>query len=217
MCVNEFFFSLSLPSKKRKPVWVEWEDPLWSHQWVIYRRSSSVITSMRWYISNTFPFIDMFEFAIKETDSSVSVFILAIVGLLLKIRLMLPRCQWLAALLTVGFGQHVHTDSLQGHTWADCSSIKCLSRPNHSRGLLTGFFHLWDSIQRPLISKEKSLIKLKQIESCQRLLDWKQATFFFFLTKLCCLSKYLPLFCHPDPVKCFCSERQLFCSSCLSI
>lgn len=42
----------------------------------------------------------MFEFAIKETDSSVSVFILGIVGLMLKIRLMFPRRQWLAALLT---------------------------------------------------------------------------------------------------------------------
>lgn len=87
-----------------------------------------------------------------EADSCASVFVLG--ACVVGNRLILPRRQWPAALLTAAFAQHVPMDKfarLAARTRADCTSIKCLSRPDHSRELLTSLFHLRGSIWRSLI------------------------------------------------------------------
>lgn len=74
--------------------------------------------------------------------------------------------------------QYVHIDSLQGHSWADCSPIKLKSRPNHSHQLTTCFFPPLGLRAAAFDLEKVSLIKLEWSEICQHLLDWEQARLF---------------------------------------
>ncbi len=77
--------------------------------------------------------------------------------------------------------QYVHRDHLQGHSLADCGSIKCKWRPNHSHRL-TGFFRPLGLHTVAFDSEKVLLIKLDCREICQWLLDCEQVS--LFLTKL---------------------------------
>lgn len=92
---------------------------------------------------NTFLFVD--ESVSKSLTHARQYLFWVVVGPFVGNGLIFPRRQWPTALLTAAFAQHVHMvrfARLAGLTLADCTSIKCLSRPDHSRELLTGLFHL---------------------------------------------------------------------------